>query len=314
MKKSAIFAFVVAITMALCMTLIPNVFSQPENVRVLSYSWYINPASYDLLVVVGEVQNVGPNIIDFVRVVGTFYASDETLLAGNNARALTTQILPQQKTPFYLVFPLTDSLTGSSWNPTSIDYLTIFVNYAEPTESSQYQGLEISSHESSTDAYGYYKVTGVVKNTGTQSTSQASVVATFYNSTGSVVAVGLSYLTPSSITPGSTASFTIYPLDYPAVIGQISSYSLLIQTENTTPSATPTPSPTASPSLSPTPTPTETANGNGIPDTYVYAAVAVVIICVAIGIFALSVRALRRKRVGGRPRAHSQKRNKTKET
>jgi hypothetical protein len=310
LKKSAILAFVVAITMALCMTLIPNVFSQPENVRVLSYSWYFGG---DYLGVVGEIQNVGPNIIDFVRVVGTFYASDGTPLGGNSVKSLATEILPQQKAPFYMVVLTTDSLTGFSWDPTSIDYLTILVNQAEPTASSQYQGLEISSHESSTDAYGYYKVTGVVKNTGTQSINQASVVATFYNSTGSVVAVGTSYLTPSSIAPGSTASFTVYPLDYLAVMGEVSSYSLLIQTPPiTTPSATPTPSPTASPSLSPTPT--EAGNGNGIPDTYVYGTAAVVIVCVAIGIFALSVRALRRKRVGGRPRAHSQKRNKTKET
>jgi hypothetical protein len=299
MKKSVIPAFVVAITMVLCMTLIPNVFSQPENVRVLSYSWHIDISSGEYLVVVGEVQNVGPNIIDYVKVIGTFYASDGTPLEGNSVRSLTTQILPQQKAPFYMIVPIYDSLTRSwVWDPQSIDYLTILVNYAEPTESSQYQGLEISSHESSTDAYGLYTVTGVVKNTGTQSTNQAIVVATFYNSTGSVVAVGTSYLTPSSIAPGSTASFTIYPLDYLAVAGEVSSYSLLIQAQNTTPSATPTPSPTASPSLSPTPT--EAGNGNGIPDTYVYAAAAVVIICVAIGIFALSVRALRRKRVGTR--------------
>jgi hypothetical protein len=299
MKKSVILAFVVAITMVLCMTLIPNVFSQPENVRVLSYSWHIDISSGEYVVVVGEVQNVGPNIIDYVKVIGTFYASDGTPLEGNSVRSLTTQILPQQKAPFYMIVPIYDSLTRSwVWDPQSIDYLTILVNYAEPTESSQYQGLEISSHESSTDAYGLYTVTGVVKNTGTQSTNQAKVVSTFYNSTGSVVAVGTSYLTPSSIAPGSTASFTIYPLDYLAVAGEVSSYSLLIQAQNTTPSATPTPSPTASPSLSPTPT--EAGNGNGIPDTYVYAATAVVIICVAIGIFALSVRALRRKRVGTR--------------
>ena len=301
MKKSVILAFVVTITMVLCMTLIPNVFSQPENVRVLSYSWYIDITSGEYLVVVGEVQNVGPNIIDYVRVIGTFYSSDGTPLQGNSVKSLINQILPQQKAPFYMIVPIYDSLTGSwVWDPQSIDYLTILVNYAEPTESSQYQGLEISSHESSTDAYGTYMVTGVVKNTGTQSTNQATVVATFYNSTGSVVAVGTSYLTPRSIAPGSTASFTIYPLAYFAVAGEVSSYSLLIQTQNTTPSATPTPSPTASPSLSPTPTPTEAGNGNGIPDTYVYAAAAVVIICVAIGIFALSVRALRRKRVGAR--------------
>jgi len=302
MKKSAILVLVAALTIALCITLMPKVFSQPENVQILSYSQYISPYDSDYLIVVGEAQNTGPNVIDYVIVTGTFYATDGTPVMYNYAQALITQILPQQKTPFYISFSEANSLIGDiDWGSIEIKNLTISISYAEPTDSRQYQNLEITSHTSSTDEDGYYRVTGVVKNTGTQSTNKTWVVATFYNSTGGVVAIGYSaYLTPSSIAPRGTAPFTIYPADYEAVANKISSYSLLVQTQNTAPSATPTPSPTASPSLSPTPTPTEAGNGNGIPDTYVYAAAAVVIICVAIGIFALSVRALRRKRVGAR--------------
>ena len=305
MKKSAILVLVAAIAIALCITLIPKVFSQIENVQVLSYSQYSSPYSSDYIIVVGEAQNTGPNIIDYILVAGTFYAADGTPLISNYDRSLITQILPQQKTPFYLSFSPEHSLTGDYYGDLQrIDNLTISIGHAQPTDSRQYQDLEISSHTSSYDSDGYYMVTGVVKNTGTQSTNKIWVVATFYNSTGSVVALGYSdYLTPSSIAPGGTASFTIYPLDYTAVIGKISSYSLLIQTLTTAPSATPTPSPSASPSPSPTspsgtssPTPTEPENGTAIPDTYVYAAVAVVIIVIAIGVFAL----LRRKRVGGR--------------
>jgi len=248
--------------------------------------------------VVAEVQNIGPNIIDYVKVIGTFYASDGTPLASDSVRSIRTQILPQQKTPFYMLVSLYNSLTGDLWDPQSIENLTILVGVADPTDSRQYQDLEISSHTSSTDANGYYVVTGFVKNTGTQSPNQVSVVATFYNSTGSVVALGYCDLTPSSIAPGSTASFTIYPLDYDAVVDKISSYSLLIQAPNTMPSATPTPTPTPSPSASPSPspTPTETGNGTDIPDTYAYIAGAVIIIVIVIGIFAF----VRRKRVGGR--------------
>jgi hypothetical protein len=305
MKKSPILVLVAAIAIALCITLVPKVFSQIENVQVLSYSQYSSPYSSDYIIVVGEAQNTGPNMIDYIIVTGTFYAADGTPLIANYDRSLITQILPQQKTPFYLSFSPQQSLTGDYYGDLQhIENFTISIGYAQPTDSRQYQDLEISSHASSYDSDGYYMVTGVVKNTGTQSTNKTWVVATFYNSTGSVVALGYSdYLTPSSITPGGTASFTIYPLDYTAVIGKISSYSLLIQTLITTPSTTPTPSPSASPSPSPTspsgtssPTPTEPGNGTAIPDTYVYAAVAVVIIVIAIGVFAL----LRRKRVGGR--------------
>jgi hypothetical protein len=304
MKKSAILVLVAALTMALCITLMPKVFSQPENVQILSYSLYIHPDYSDYLIVVGEAQNTGPNVIDHVIVTGTFYAADGTPVMYNYAQALITQILPQQKTPFYISFSEDNSLIGDiDWESIEIKNLTISVGYAEPTDSRQYQNLEITSHTSSTDSDGYYRVTGVVKNTGTQSTNKTWVVATFYNSTGGVVAIGYSvYLTPSSIAPGGTAPFTIYPADYDAVANKISSYSLLIQTQNA-PSATPTPPPTASPFPSPTspsstssPTPTEPANGTAIPDTYIYVAVAVAVIVIAIGVFAL----VRRKRVSRR--------------
>lgn len=296
MNKRVALAFVVAITIAFCLTLMPKVFSQIEDVRVLSYSWYISPSSFDYLVAVGEVQNIGQNVIEYVKVIGTFYASDGTPLAENSVKSFATQILPQQKTPFYMLFSPSDSLTGDSLDPQNIEKLSILVSYAEPTDSSQYEDLEISSHSSSTNPSGYYGVTGVVKNTGTQSATQVGVIATFYDSTGSVAGIAYTDLTPSSIAPGGTASFTIYPMDYSAVINKISSYSLLIEAPNTTPSATPTPSPGISPS--PSPTPTETGNGTDTPDTDLYTTATIVIIVAAICIFAVGLFALlRRKRV-----------------
>ena len=139
-------------------------------------------------------------------------------------------------------------------------------------------------------------MTGNVQNTGSQSTNQTWVVATFYNSTGNAIAIGFSnYLTPTSLAPGSTATFMIYPHDYTdMVVSGIASYSLTIQTKLTEPSATPTPSPTQTVSPTPTsagsPTPTPTGTGNGTPlsDLYVYLAVAVVIIVV--GLVALVMR------------------------
>ena len=292
-KKSVIFILVAVSTMALCLTLIPNVFCQPENVKVLSYSWYTSPYSGDFIVV-GEVQNTGPNIIDHIVVTGIVYTPDGTAQASSYAQAWSAQILPQEKAPFYIDFPPQTSITGDlSWVSLGIDNVTLVVNLANPTDSRQYQDLVVSGDTSSIDSNGFYMVTGVVQNTGAQATNQTWVVATFYNATGSVVAVGYSsYLTPASIAPGGTASFTIYPIDETsALVAEITSYSLLIQTSLTAPSATPTPSPIPSTSSSPTPTsspssssptPTEPEKGTPIPDTYIYAAVTVVAIVVVI--------------------------------
>ena len=170
MKKSAILVLVAVSTIALCIALIPNVFSQPENVEVLSYSWYMSPDSSDYLIVVGEAQNTGSSVIEYIIVTGTFYAPDGTVYMSNYAKSFITQILPQQKTPFYIIFSPYNIVGDTNWTSQDVTNYTITVSYANPTDTRQYQDLTVTSHSASTDAYGYYVVTGVVKNTGTQST------------------------------------------------------------------------------------------------------------------------------------------------
>jgi hypothetical protein len=307
MKKSAIIILAAVSTIALCLALIPNVLSQIENVSVLSYSYYVSPYDSNYLIVVGEAQNTGPNVIDYITVTGTFYAPDGTVFMSNFNRAFITQILPQQKTPFYIAFSPANIVAGTNWTSQDVTNFTVTVSYANPTDTRQYQDLTVISDSSGTDSDGYYRVTGTVKNTGSQATNKTWVVATFYNSTGSVIGIGQEggvYVTPAVIPAGGTASFTIYPEDYEAVAANIASYSLVIQTSLTAPSATPTPTPSASPSTSPTPTPsqsspspTPTGSGNGtaIPDTYIYVAVVAVAIVVIVAVV-LVLRKRARKR------------------
>jgi hypothetical protein len=305
MKKNATLILVALSITVLSLTLIPHVFSQTENVEVLSYSYYMNPYNSEYLIVVGEAQNNGPNVIDYITVAGTFYAPDGTVFMYNFANSFITKILPQQKTPFYIAFTSYNIVSDTNWTSQDVTNFTVTVSYASPTETRQYQDLTITDDSAGTDSDGYYCVTGTVKNTGSQVSNRTWVVATFYNSTGSVVAIGYTaYLTPTSIPAGGTTSFTIYPTDYEAVVGGIASYSLIVQSELTAPPATATPSPssTASPtptpsSSSPTPTSTPTASGNGtvIPDAYIYIA-AIVAVIVVVGVVALVLR----KRAGKR--------------
>jgi hypothetical protein len=301
MKKSAFSVLVAVSTIALCLALIPNVLSQIENASILSYSYYISPYDNNYLLVVGEAQNIGPNVLGYITVMGTFYAPDGTVFMSNYARSITTQIPPQQKIPFQIPFTTANIASDTNWTFQDVTNLTVTVNYVKLTETRQYQDLTVINDSLGTDNDGYYRVTGTVKNIGSQATNQTAVVATFYNSTGSVVAFGFSdYLTPTSIPAGGTASFTIYPSDYDAVYSEITSYSLIIQTELTAPSATPTPTPSPSPSASatptpsqsspsPSPTPTGSGNGTTIPDTYIYIA-AVAVVIVVVGVVALVLR------------------------
>ena len=297
MKKRAILVIVTVITISLGLSLIPTVLSQPEDVDILSYSWYMHPLGGDALIVVGEVQNTGPNVLDHIIVRGSFHTPDgEPYIVSYGQWQLTKNTLPQQKKPFYITFQPSDIVGSGEWTSADATNFTAVVVFANSTDVRQYQDLEVISHTASTDSEGYYRVTGVVQNTGNDATNRTWVVATFYNSTGSAIAIGFSnYLTPTSIAPGSTATFMIYPYYTPSdVVAGITSYSLTIQTEPAESEAipTPSPSPTASPTPtspgSPTPTPTGGGNGTSLPDFYVYLAVAVVIIVV--GVVALVLR------------------------
>jgi hypothetical protein len=60
-------------------TLVQNVKANPQNVKIVSYSWYINPPSSSgsgNVLVVGEVQNMGSTVIDHINLEGIIYSSD----------------------------------------------------------------------------------------------------------------------------------------------------------------------------------------------------------------------------------------------
>ena len=63
MKKNTCL-FILLTLLSLSLACVQKVSSQPENIKVLSYSWYVySSESFD---VVGEIQNVGPNTIKSV--------------------------------------------------------------------------------------------------------------------------------------------------------------------------------------------------------------------------------------------------------
>ena len=111
---------------------------------------------------------------------------------------------------------------------------------ANATSSYQYPDLTITSSSASIgstgDYNGAYLVNGVIKNTGSQTAQNITVVGTFYNATGSVVAVGYTnYLTPATVAPSGTVSFQVgaFDLNQTQVSSgeKISSYSLLVQAQ-----------------------------------------------------------------------------------
>jgi hypothetical protein len=233
MKKIIVNMIVLISLISLFSTFTPNVFSQPENVEVLSYSWY-EMYNDHRFIIVGEVQNVGPNIIDFIGLRGVVYTKDDQFQAITYRSAYSEQIMPQQKAPFQMyVYAETSEAGNLDWISIGVDHVAFAVLEANETDDYQYQDLEIISDSHSINSTGYYTVTGNLRNTGDQAAGKLWVVATFYNATGDVIAAGFShYLDPDSLPPGQTTSFTVTPFDAPTQLSsQITDYALVIQTQ-----------------------------------------------------------------------------------
>ena len=258
MRKNTVFVFVIFTVLSLGLTLVPHVSSQPENIKVLSYNWYIDSLGY--FVVVGEVQNVGQNTVDIVGLSGTVYTTDGTAQANSFTQAFAQYLVPQQKAPFYMEFFPGSSASGDlSWLSIGVDRVDFTVEQAEATSNYQYPDLTIKDNTGATDGEGVYWVSGTIQNTGTQTAKNIRVIGTFYNNSGAVVAVGHTGNEPltTSLASSGTLSFRFGAWDMnqtevPANL-KISSFLLLVQTEEPILQGTPPPPSTTTPT-----TPTDT--------------------------------------------------------
>ena len=117
--KKIITAVILAalIVAAFSMLSTPSVRADTSEAKVLSYSWYVTPANTILaeyvgdLVAVGEIQNVGSNVIGYVDVAGAAYNSSNTMVASATGIVYGNNLLPGQKAPFYLDFTPQNSVT-----------------------------------------------------------------------------------------------------------------------------------------------------------------------------------------------------------
>ena len=297
MKKILTVVLLVAIILAAFTVLSTSIVrADTSEANVLTYSWYVAPANAGDagdLVAVGEIQNVGSSVLQYVYLSGFAYNSTGALLDVSQVQAYVYDMLPGQKAPFYLDFTPENSATGDQqWVP-SASNVTVVVADAIDTTSTQYAGLAIptgtvtSYHDSS----GIFTVTGNVQNTGDTTTGNVWVVTTFYDASGTVVSLNFTNFLTTSLAPGNSINFLATPLDNTAQLSsEITNYSFLVQS---TPLTTTSPTATTSTSSSSTPTssaiattqPTQSTNPLSSGLTYaIVGAIVVVLVVVVIAV------------------------------
>jgi hypothetical protein len=270
------------------------------DIEILSYSWYISPGdsftsvSGDL-VVVGEVQNKGSSIIDYVTLEGIPYTLDGEAAASMSYSVFGANLLPGQKAPFYLDFSYLSSFSGNTSWVSSFDHVDLRVIRAETVQTTQNPGLVIAAQTSYTDNNGLFVVAGIVQNNGTQPAGRVWVVTTFYDLSGGVVATNYTGYLTNSLSSNGAVQFTASPMDNTVLLSsKIASYSLLIQSKEPEPvaSASPLVSSTSSSSATPSSSsgsPTAPVDSSGSSSNLI-AVVAVVVLAVVVVVFALVLR------------------------
>ena len=256
---------------SLSMIVLPKVTAQDNQATVLSYSWYSAAANSTAaanpgdLIVVGEIQNIGTSTIEYLGVMGSVFDTNNSELAETTTPVLGYYLLPGQKAPFYMEFTPDTSLSQDPNDQDWIPYIgNVSITPIAVTDYNQtaYSGLTIPANSvSASDSSGTYTVTGTLTNSGDQGVSEPTVVATFYNASGTVIGIDYTSLA-DTLAAHASASFTVTPIDDTTQMdAAITNYTLLAQYALNAGTTTPTPT-----SISQTPTPTP-SNSNGATPT-----------------------------------------------
>jgi hypothetical protein len=297
MKKAITFLLVFLCVASLSFTFSPGAFSQTSNLQVKNYSGYTDPSTGNYMVV-GEVQNVGPDTITGATLYGTLRSVSNTTETADIAGTyiFADHMFPNDTAPFSMMFTSDTSSTGNlNWVPLGVT-VTFNPNIISTNDTLQDNYLHIAGSTSSVST-GSYVVTGFVLNAGTLYPQTLKVAAAFYDSTGKVIATGISESLTAYLAPHEVATFSVTPLyPTPEMLTAITGYTLNVVIRGTTTQPTPAPSVSASvspssststsPSTSATPSQTSSSDGNfsiSLRDLYaIIAAVVVILIIVAL--------------------------------
>ncbi len=173
------------LTLFVCLVVVMvNVEVAIANVEILSHTGYKDPAGF--YHVVGEVQNVWDQDVSIVEITATFYNSNNDLIATRTELTMLDILLIDRKSPFDIQL-LDETLSEN------VDHYALGISFLSTNPIQE--GIEILFHSSNIDDDGI-RITGNVKNLENEVATNVKVIATFYNSTGNVIAAKHNYLDP----------------------------------------------------------------------------------------------------------------------
>lgn len=283
-KTIAVLVLAALIVAAFAIIPPPSVHADASEARVVSYSWYTSSVSGGLaanagdIVVVGEIENVGSNIIDTANVTANAYNSAGEEIGTALGMSFTYETLPGDKAPFSIDMTPDDGTTGTTGWLSSVTNVTVSVYSVTDTSSQPYMGLTTPQTPTGFNDGGDYTVVGTIVNTGSQEVGDVWVVTTFYDAAGTVVGFNYTDYLVTSLPVGAPTRWVATPIDNTAQLSdEITNFSYAIDSaplanSNTQSQTGSTPTPTPKPGAS-----------SGFP-TLIVAVIAVIVVVAVVAL------------------------------
>lgn len=188
----------------------------PSGVYVLpNYSFY--QTSWGALHIVGEVMNNTSSHLTFVKISANLFSSEGELLDTDYTYAYLDDLPAGHKTCFDVLF----LNPPSGWSYYEFEAPTYW------TDGNPLPNLTILNDSGSYDPTDSgYKIIGQVRNDHGSRVEYVNSVGTLYNSSGTVLGCGYTYVNSTHLNPGQVSAFKIdyYGRDY----GDVDSYRLQV--------------------------------------------------------------------------------------
>ena len=172
----------------------------PSGIEIGKTSSFIDENG--IMHVYGEVKNLSTKPLANVVIKGSFYGNKGNLLNEFNRSSELSILNPGGISPFEILY--IDSKTVSQIRDFKISTETS----PGPTESRlKPLGLKVTPSNSRLDIFGFYYINGEVTNNANHSSTNTLIIATLYDKSGNVIAIGRGLAEPLNITAGASAAF-----------------------------------------------------------------------------------------------------------
>ncbi|MCF7889832.1 FxLYD domain-containing protein [Candidatus Bipolaricaulota bacterium] len=189
------------------------------DLEVTDWDWYKSFAGY---AVYGEVKNTGDQTVTSVQCSVTWYLSGNMVATGS-WRTWISKIAPGETVPFALQPKDIEGNVGEA------DRAELKLSWRS-ARSEPRRDVQILQSDGWVDKEAEtYKIIGKVKNYEDQPAKSVVITATLYDSSGSVVGVGMGQANLRKIPPNNTSSFVISDMMNPAARDKVDDYDLDVQ-------------------------------------------------------------------------------------